>query len=119
MCIRDRWWESIQGGGATNYGKSTSTSEKPERKPEELNDLRPDATPLRSDVMLDAISAAIARYEQLVANGGWPVSRRSSRPRGGRSGHGSACPRTLGHGRKLRGRQHLTRGATRRARRAK
>ncbi len=22
------WWESIQGGGATNYGKSTSTSEK-------------------------------------------------------------------------------------------
>ena len=67
------WWESIQGGGATNYGKSTSTSEKPERKPEELNDLRPDATPLRSDVMLDAISAAIARYEQLVANGGWPV----------------------------------------------
>ena len=40
------------------------------RKP--LHDLRPDATPWRSDVMLDAIAAAIERYEQIVASGGWP-----------------------------------------------
>ncbi len=67
------WWESIQSSGDTNYGDDTSTDQKPVRKPEELNDLRPDATPWRSDVMLDALNAAIGRYEQLVANGGWPV----------------------------------------------
>lgn len=77
------WWESIQGGGATNYGKSTSTSEKPERKPEELADLRPDSTPWRSDVMLDAITAAIGRYEQIVASGGWPVVPPGRMMRGG------------------------------------
>lgn len=45
----------------------------PERKPEPLQDLRPDATPWRSDVMLDAMAAAIERYEKLVAEGGWPL----------------------------------------------
>jgi murein L,D-transpeptidase YcbB/YkuD len=46
---------------------------KPERKPEPLQDLRPDSTPWRSDVMLDAMAAAIERYEKIVADGGWPV----------------------------------------------
>lgn len=67
------WWESIQGSGATNYGSGTSTDQRPERKPEELNDLRPDSTPWRSDVMVDAMNAAIGRYEQIIANGGWPI----------------------------------------------
>lgn len=43
-----------------------------ERKPEALQDLRPDQTPWRSDVMVDALAAAVERYEQLVAAGGWP-----------------------------------------------
>lgn len=44
----------------------------PERKAEPLLDLRPDNTPWRSDVMLDALGAAIERYEKIVAAGGWP-----------------------------------------------
>lgn len=58
--------------GAPSYGDDTPT-QRPERKPEPLNDLRPDTTPLRSDVMLDALGAAIERYEKLVAAGGWPL----------------------------------------------
>ena len=46
--------------------------QRPERKPEPLNDLRPDATPWRSDVMLDAMSAAIEQYQRIVDQGGWP-----------------------------------------------
>ncbi len=44
-----------------------------EHKPEALNDLRPDATPWRSDVMVDALAAAIERYQKIVAAGGWPA----------------------------------------------
>lgn len=41
-------------------------------KTEQLNDLRPDATPWRSDAMLEAMEQAIARFEQIAAKGGWP-----------------------------------------------
>ena len=61
------WDQSIPGG------EGPSKAERPERKPEPLNDLRPDSTPWRSDVMLDALGAAIERYEKIVASGGWPV----------------------------------------------
>jgi len=48
-------------------------AQRTERKPEPLNDLRPDQTPWRSEAMLDALSAGIERYEKLVASGGWPL----------------------------------------------
>ena len=67
------WWEGIQSGTPDFSGKRRDESARPERKVEPLNDLRTDATPWRSDVMLDAISAAIQRYEKIVASGGWPV----------------------------------------------
>lgn len=74
---QSNWFEGIQGGGATDFngrGNSRrSSDEQPERKPEVLNDLRPDATPLRSDVMLDAVAGAISRYQEIVARGGWPM----------------------------------------------
>ncbi|MGL4396115.1 MAG: L,D-transpeptidase family protein [Hyphomicrobium sp.] len=63
------WWEGVLNG----QPGQDSTEVKPERKVEALQDIRPDATPWRSDVMLDAISAAIERYEKIVANGGWPM----------------------------------------------
>ncbi|HXF53626.1 MAG TPA: L,D-transpeptidase family protein, partial [Hyphomicrobiaceae bacterium] len=42
------------------------------RPRESLNDLRPDPIPWRSDEMLAKMDAAIARYQRVVANGGWP-----------------------------------------------
>lgn len=74
---QSNWFDGIQGGGATDFsGKGNSrrsSDDRPERQPEVLNDLRPDATPLRSDLMLDAVAGAITRYQDIVARGGWPI----------------------------------------------
>jgi murein L,D-transpeptidase YcbB/YkuD len=61
-------WDQIQG---PSYGGGADDA--PARKPEPLDDLRPDSTPWRSDAMLNAVSAAIEHYQQIVASGGWPV----------------------------------------------
>jgi murein L,D-transpeptidase YcbB/YkuD len=59
-------WDQLEG--------SFCSSEAPQvRKPEPLDDLRPDATPWRSDIMLNTMSAAIERYQKIVASGGWPI----------------------------------------------
>jgi L,D-transpeptidase YcbB len=63
-------WDQLQ----RSYGSDTTTNSEPvERKTEELNDLRPDSTPWRSDAMLNAISAAIEHYQKIVDAGGWPL----------------------------------------------
>jgi murein L,D-transpeptidase YcbB/YkuD len=68
-----RWWEQIPGFGTP--GASTSgrrgESAKEREQAQELNDLRTDPTPLRSDAMLAALDDAIARYQQIASNGGW------------------------------------------------
>ncbi|MEQ1717462.1 MAG: L,D-transpeptidase family protein, partial [Hyphomicrobium sp.] len=62
------------GGPQTGVpGGDDERGPRPERKPEPLEDLRPDQTPWRSDVMIDAMGAAMERYEKIVADGGWPV----------------------------------------------
>jgi L,D-transpeptidase YcbB len=61
-------WDQIQG---PSYGSGADDAQA--HKPEPLNDLRPNATPWRSDVMLNAVAAAIERYQKIVANGGWPL----------------------------------------------
>src|SRR5262249_53963132 len=66
-----QWWESIPGFG--KQGSSYRTTSEERRKPEVLNDLRPDATPFRSEAMIGALEGAIARYQDIVANGGWPA----------------------------------------------
>ena len=66
----DNWWENLTGGFSEGAGQH-SDGQKP--KPETLEDLRPDSTPWRSDVMLDAMAAAIERFEKIVASGGWPA----------------------------------------------
>ncbi|MFN0217560.1 MAG: murein L,D-transpeptidase [Hyphomicrobium sp.] len=69
---QDNWWDSMTGGGP--FGSTPKQADdRPEKTVEALDDLRPDATPWRSDIMLDAMSGAIARYEQIVASGGWPA----------------------------------------------
>ncbi|RUO97905.1 L,D-transpeptidase family protein [Hyphomicrobium sp.] len=63
-------WDALQN----SYGSGTATNSAPiERKPDQLDDLRPDSTPWRSDVMLNALSAAIERYQKIVDAGGWPL----------------------------------------------
>lgn len=63
-------WEQLQ----RNYGAGTSTNSEPmEHRPEKLDDLRPDSTPWRSDVMLNAVAAGIERYQKIVNAGGWPL----------------------------------------------
>jgi murein L,D-transpeptidase YcbB/YkuD len=69
---QDRWWEAFPGFGQPDQRFRTS-NEEARRKPEALNDLRPDATPFRSDAMIEALEAAVGRYQTIVASGGWPA----------------------------------------------
>src|SRR5262245_14302298 len=66
----NQWWEAIPGFGKNASSYRTSNEER--RKPKVLNDLRPDATPFRSEAMIGALESAIARYQDIVAAGGWP-----------------------------------------------
>ncbi|MTD96046.1 L,D-transpeptidase family protein [Hyphomicrobium sp. xq] len=70
------WWESITGSGTPDYTGRRSEDgdrERAARQAEPLDDLRPDAMPMRSDEMIAAIDAAIAKYQQIADSGGWPV----------------------------------------------
>jgi len=65
------WIENIFG---QSFGSRPSSHE--ERRPREaevLNDLRPGATPMRSDAMLEALEMAMGRYQQIASRGGWPT----------------------------------------------
>lgn len=59
------WWESIFGA------PPPTTRRQPAPPTDTLNDLRPDSTPWRSDVMLSQMDEAIARYQRIAAKGGW------------------------------------------------
>jgi len=66
------WWESLTGSGSADYSNRRE-DDRPARQAEPLDDLRPDAVPLRSDEMIASIEDAIARYQQIAQQGGWPV----------------------------------------------
>ena len=68
-----RWWEIIPGFGRSDDQPRRASDEDPRRRAEVVDDLRPDATPLRSEVMIEALEVAIERYQAIVANGGWPT----------------------------------------------
>ncbi len=61
------WFDTIFNQGSTRV----SQADEGRKKPEPLNDLRPDSTPFRSDAMLDAMEAAIQRYQKIADAGGW------------------------------------------------
>jgi len=65
------WWETL----FDSPGSSSRRSRPDPRAsaPDLLADLRPDATPWRSDAMLNAMEAAVARYHRIVSHGGWPM----------------------------------------------
>lgn len=64
-----QWWETFPGFGRSEEPRPTANDDR--RRPEALNDLRPDRVPLRSQEMIDALGDAIQRYQQIVSNGGW------------------------------------------------
>ena len=66
------WWDGF-ASGTPDYTGRRDEPERPERKPEVLEDLRADTTPWCSDTMFNAFGGAIERYERIVSSGGWPV----------------------------------------------
>ncbi len=55
------------------FGASVRPVADEKKKPEVLDDLRPNTVPYRSDAMVEALEAAINRYQALVEKGGWPT----------------------------------------------
>ena len=70
------WWESLTGSGAPDYTgrrQADGARDRAAQQGDVLDDLRPDAMPMRSDEMIAAMDAAIAKYQRIADNGGWPV----------------------------------------------
>ena len=66
-----QWWENFPGFGRPEGPRPAANDDR--RRPEALNDLRPDRVPLRSQEMVEAMDGAIRRYQQIVSDGGWPA----------------------------------------------
>jgi len=70
------WWESLTGSGTPDYTgrrQADSARDRAAQQGEVLDDLRPDAMPMRSDEMIAAMDEAIAKYQRIADNGGWPI----------------------------------------------
>ena len=68
---QEQWWERFPGFKGSEEPRTAANDDR--RRPEVLNDLRPDRVPLRSQEMVEALEDAIQRYQQIVSNGGWPA----------------------------------------------
>lgn len=65
------WWDGIRGFGTPSFS-DRPRNERPQAKPDTLNDLRKGPVPWRSDEMLQFIDRAIGQYRQIAEKGGWP-----------------------------------------------
>jgi murein L,D-transpeptidase YcbB/YkuD len=81
---QDKWWEKTFSNNSRPEASNDSRPEAPRRtsheerrpqpgQPNQLSDLRPDRTPLRSQEMIDALERAVERYQAIVSKGGWPI----------------------------------------------
>jgi murein L,D-transpeptidase YcbB/YkuD len=77
---QDQWWEKrFPGGGRSDAPRQAALDDQQQDVPssrqaqQQLNDLRPDRTPLRSQEMIEALEGAIERYQAIVSKGGWPI----------------------------------------------
>ena len=68
---QEQWWQNFPGFKGPEEPRTAANDDR--RRPEVLNDLRPDRVPLRSQEMVEALEDAIQRYQQIVSNGGWPA----------------------------------------------
>ena len=68
----DSWWEFLPSFGNADNGPRHA-SDNGKRRPDELDDLRSGSTPLRSEIMIEALEDAIRRYQRIVSNGGWRI----------------------------------------------
>lgn len=66
---QENWWDKITGFGTPGSQRASLQ----ERRPDPMDDLRPNSTPWRSDVMVEAIERAIERYQKIASAGGWPM----------------------------------------------
>lgn len=64
------WLENLSNQG---FGGNAKPQRSEPAKAENLNDLRADRVPWRSDEMMSTVDRAIERYEKIVASGGWPA----------------------------------------------
>ena len=67
------WWDALPGFSRPDNQPRRTSDEDPRRRADVVDDLRTDATPLRSDVMVEALEGAIQRYQAIVDHGGWPM----------------------------------------------
>ncbi|MGD9785149.1 MAG: murein L,D-transpeptidase [Hyphomicrobiaceae bacterium] len=93
------WWEQIPGFGSPTYSDRDREERRRQRMLErqeeragssssassgrDFEDVRPNATPWMSDVMLRAVDVAIERYERIAQRGGWPQIARGRTIRAG------------------------------------
>jgi hypothetical protein len=66
------WWQVLPGFGSPDQPRRAS-DEDPRKRAEVVDDLRTDATPMRSDVMIQALEDAVEHYQAIVSRGGWPI----------------------------------------------
>ena len=68
----DRWWEFLPWLGNADI-RPRDASDNDKRRPNEFDDPRSGSTPLRSEIMIEALERAIWRYQRIVSNGGWRI----------------------------------------------
>jgi len=71
---QEQWWEKTFNRSETPRRTAAQEDEpRAGRQAQQLTDLRPGRVPLRSQDMIEALEAAIERYQSIVSRGGWPT----------------------------------------------